>query len=423
MKTSYILPFLFILKVFGCSSDDNTNNEVPENPAGGTSFYTVPEELSKYYTEVDFSEEGEELKEDLAVLTIGKHSTFLEYWQRHDYMYQADADPNNPENVVLIYSGDSRDAREYWSTSNEYQPQTFNTEHIYPRSYLTSSAEADLHNLRTADAEINESRSNFPYINGEGNYKVVNYNSFYPGDKWRGDVARMIMYMNLRYDESFETMGGLDLFLEWNAEDPVSFLEIQRNEVFHSAQGNRNPFVDNPHLATKIWGGKKAENLWEINTEPETGAAELFFSEYIEGSEFNKALEIVNLTGAEVDLSAYSIKKQVNGEGDWENEHELSGELSNEEVYVMINSRATLEKILEEADVSMGAPMDFNGNDPVGLFKNGELIDIIGTAGGENFAENITLRRKTTITNPNSTFDIEEWETYEENTVEDLGEY
>ncbi len=51
----------------------------------------------------------------------------------------------------------------------------------------------------------------------------------------------------------------IDLFLEWNAEDPVSDFERQRNTYHDSqqtyAQGNRNPFIDNAYLATRIWGG------------------------------------------------------------------------------------------------------------------------------------------------------------------------
>lgn len=59
----------------------------------------------------------------------------------------------------------------------------------------------------------------------------------------------------------------IKLFLQWNAEDPVSILEIQRNEYLGDlantyAQGNRNPFIDNPYLATLIWGGPQAENKW-----------------------------------------------------------------------------------------------------------------------------------------------------------------
>jgi hypothetical protein len=57
-------------------------------------------------------------------------------------------------------------------------------------------------------------------------------------------------------------VGSLSLFLGWNAEDPVSTIEIQRNNIIGGAQGNRNPFIDNPYLATKIWGGTAAEDRW-----------------------------------------------------------------------------------------------------------------------------------------------------------------
>ena len=55
----------------------------------------------------------------------------------------------------------------------------------------------------------------------------------------------------------------IDLFLQWNVEDPVSAFEEQRNNVIYAAQGNRNPFIDNPYLATIIWGGDAAENTWQ----------------------------------------------------------------------------------------------------------------------------------------------------------------
>jgi endonuclease I len=53
------------------------------------------------------------------------------------------------------------------------------------------------------------------------------------------------------------------MFLEWNAEDPVSAFEMQRQEIIEGAQGNRNPFIDNPYFATLIWDGPEAENLWD----------------------------------------------------------------------------------------------------------------------------------------------------------------
>jgi endonuclease I len=73
----------------------------------------------------------------------------------------------------------------------------------------------------------------------------------------------MILYLNVRYNEDISKVGNLELFLKWNREDPVSAFELQRNTVIEGAQGNRNPFIDNPYLATLIWGGEAAENTWE----------------------------------------------------------------------------------------------------------------------------------------------------------------
>src|SRR5690606_35600091 len=114
----------------------------------------------------------------------------------------------------------------------------------------------------------------------------------------------------------------------------------------------------------------------------EDNSSELFFSEYVEGTSFNKALEIVNLTGSSINLTAegYSIKKQSNGAGNWVGELLLTGSIANNEVYVIANENTTHPDILNNASLlKAGAPMDFNGNDVIGLFKDGVLIDIIGT--------------------------------------------
>ena len=198
----------------------------------------------------------------LKEFTIQKHTTILSYGQRHNYLYNADEDKANTDNVILMYSGESRYWEEYTSGSNSHSPQTFNTEHIYPQSRLsTNDAKTDLHHLRSCDASINSQRSNFPFTNGNGTYELDG-DKWYPGDEWRGDVARMIMYLNIRYGETFDKVGTLELFLEWNKADPVSNFEEQRNNIIEGAQGNRNPFIDNPYIATLIWGGDTAENKW-----------------------------------------------------------------------------------------------------------------------------------------------------------------
>lgn len=225
--------------------------------------FNIPSELSNYYNGISFSDISSIMFDNLQSLTISKHTTILSYAQRHQYLYNADEDPNNADNVILMYSGESRYWEEYTSGINPYTPQTFNTEHIYPQSLLSATdAVTDLHHLRSSDADVNSLRLNYPFAYGSGTYKVINNNMWYPGDDWRGDVARMVMYLNIRYGEIFSKVGTIELFLEWNELDPVSLLEVQRNNVIEGAQGNRNPFIDNPYLATLIWGGNPAENKW-----------------------------------------------------------------------------------------------------------------------------------------------------------------
>lgn len=159
----------------------------------------------------------------------------------------------------------------------------------------------------------------------------------------------------------------------------------------------------------------------------EENSTELFFSEYVEGSSFNKALEIVNLTGSSVNLAekGYSIKKQSNGEGIWGGELLLTGSIANNEVYVIANEKATHPDILNNASfLKAGSPMDFNGNDAIGLFKAGVLIDVIGNFDDpQDFGMDVTMRRKGDITEPSTTYNFSDWNLYEIDNVENLGSY
>jgi len=225
--------------------------------------FNIPSGISAYYQNLAVTVDPDLNYTFIGDHTVDNHTTILIYTQRHDYLYNADEDSANTDNVILMYSGESRYWEEYTSGLNSYSPQTFNTEHVYPQSKLsTEDAVTDLHHLRSCDATINSDRSNYSFTTGSGTYALGD-ELWYPGDEWRGDVARMIMYLNVRYGETFDKVGTLDLFLEWNAADPVSDFEIQRNNIIQGAQGNRNPFIDNPYLATLIWGGTPAENKWQ----------------------------------------------------------------------------------------------------------------------------------------------------------------
>ncbi|MDQ6529962.1 endonuclease [Flavobacterium sp. LHD-85] len=154
-------------------------------------------------------------------------------------------------------------------------------------------------------------------------------------------------------------------------------------------------------------------------------ATDLLFSEYIEGSGNNKALEIANNTGASVNLSAYTIKKQTNGAGSWSTGLALSGTLATGSKFVIVNSSMSSSCFsTSSANISTTATeLTFNGNDAVGLFKNGVLIDIIGTFNGgtANFAIDVTLRRKSTVTSPSTTFNLSaQWDSYSQDTCNNL---
>lgn len=157
-----------------------------------------------------------------------------------------------------------------------------------------------------------------------------------------------------------------------------------------------------------------------------SAATDLLFSEYIEGSSNNKALEIANNTGAAVNLSSYTIKKQTNGAGAWSTGLTLSGSLASGSKFTIVNSSiASACYPKTSANISTAATeLTFNGNDAVGLFKNGVLIDIIGTFNGgtANFAADVTLRRKATVTSPSTTFNLSsQWDSFTTDTCNNLG--
>ncbi len=414
------------------------------------SYYTYAQ-IPSYYNNVDITLSGNALKNVLSNKVSTTQSTILSYtpgvW---DALKQSDLDPSNPNKVLLIYGyndndGDGKTDRSRSKNNNGGGAGEWNREHTYARSLGlpnlgTTGAGADAHNLRPADIQMNSSRSNRKFAAGNGNAKITPQGNWYPGDEWKGDVARMMLFMYIRYGERClpKNVGVgnavtsdpnmVDVFLKWNAEDPVNAFEDNRNSVIAGIQGNRNPFVDNPAFATKIWGGVQAEDRFGTGnddpTDPDNdGASELFISEYVEGSSFNKALEIANFTGNNVNLSGYNLRRQGNGSGNWEAAYNLSGTLNNGRTFVVSHSSASTT-IKNKADrTTSSSPLTFNGNDAIGLFKNNVLIDIIGrfNGGTSNFAKDVTLRRKSSVSSPRTTYLASQWTRLGINTSSGLG--
>ena len=168
-------------------------------------------------------------------------------------------------------------------------------------------------------------------------------------------------------------------------------------------------------------------------------ASDLFFSEYIEGSSLNKAVEIANATGAPVDLAAggYQLEFYFNGNTSAGTTIALTGVVADGDVYVVADDGAD-SAILDEADQTPNSNF-FNGDDAVVLTKNGVVVDAIGQIGVDPGSEwgsgnistaNNTIRRGVTVcagdTNASDAFDPVangEWEGFASNTFDDLGTF
>lgn len=169
--------------------------------------------------------------------------TFVSYGDARDILQDSDEDPNNQDNVLLIYNRAS--VLSTWDAG-----VTWNREHVWPRSKLPNSiAEADLHLLRASNPSLNSSRGNLSFVDGEGEARIIG-SGWYPGDEDRGDIARIVFYVIMMWETNINLIGNLETFLKWHEEDPVDDFERQRNQVIYAYQRNRNPFIDYPELVS-----------------------------------------------------------------------------------------------------------------------------------------------------------------------------
>ncbi len=158
-------------------------------------------------------------------------------------------------------------------------------------------------------------------------------------------------------------------------------------------------------------------------------ASDLIISEYVEGSGNNKVIEIYNGTGNDVDLSNYMLVQYNNGKtfAELTDYYKLTinSILSNNSTYVIANSGSSgeIKTIANHICSSTEYLTGFNGNDAIGLFHNGELIDLLGTIDGVDFATDVTLVRNPSVTSPVSTYNSSEWTEFPQDNIEHLGSH
>lgn len=249
----------------------------PVNPTYGNVTSTVP---VGYYASLE-GLSGAALKQALQDIIANPNVVHAHsYGDITDILKVADQNPLNSNQVWLMYKETPRAKLDFQTGSSNIGK--WNREHIYPQSrggfqdgtsdtpdginvWLPTSASdilaghGDAHHLRAEDGPENSSR-------GNKNYGLDGYNGPTGNlSSWKGDVARSIFYMCVRYnglnvvngnlpETTVGQIGDLATLLTWNNLDPRDDFEMNRNNYIYTWQVNRNPFIDYPNLADYIFG-------------------------------------------------------------------------------------------------------------------------------------------------------------------------
>jgi len=231
---------------------------------------------------------------------------------------------------------------------------------------------SDLYHMYPTDKFVNNERGNNPfgetssptktYGNGSklGNSTFAGYTGtvFEPIDEYKGDFARTYFYMVTAYQDSVVTwvssqLAGnkypalsawsVNLFLKWNAQDPVSTKETNRNNAVYGIQKNRNPFIDHPELAEYICGNKKC-TPWSLTAGIDELKVEFTLSPI-------PAKDVLNISTDEpsISCSVFNLNGQLLLQQTLNNSEVLSVATLNNGMYllqVQSGSRKTIQKFI-----------------------------------------------------------------------------
>ncbi|MFF0214145.1 endonuclease I family protein [Streptomyces vinaceus] len=253
------------------ASAGSQRTAAPHADAAAASATTTAASVDAYYAPAE-GKTGAALK--TALHDIIKTQSKVTYDGVWNALKVTDQDPANPNNVILVYSGRSQS-----KSSNGGGVNDWNREHVWAKSHgdfgTATGPGTDLHHLRPEDVTVNSTRGNKDFDMGgspvaEAPGSFTDANSFEPRDAVKGDVARMLLYMAVRYDGgdgfanlevndkvdngSAPAIGRISVLKQWNQQDPPDAFEQRRNQViFDQFQHNRNPFVDHPEWVNSIW--------------------------------------------------------------------------------------------------------------------------------------------------------------------------
>ena len=227
---------------------------------------------------------GDALFNALQKLMTDTHTYLSKYDDCHYKADKTDCEQNNGK-VTLIYTS-------YQATMEQWNG--WNREHVWPQSLggdSTKGGGADMHHIRPSDKGVNSSRGNKKYGNSNGGKEKYGTNPavgilggtysstyFEPNDNVKGDVARICLYMYVRWNSDWgcdrleKVFESVEVLLEWCENDPVDTWEMGRNEVIGELQGNRNVFIDYPELAWIMLGYDVPESMTTPSGKASAGA-------------------------------------------------------------------------------------------------------------------------------------------------------
>lgn len=247
-------------------------------------YYDIEGENNEILNDYVLGKKGVELQNGLSILMANTQTEIISYKDLKTCLSTTDSDLMDDNSMITLYTRDIIDGT--WNES------LWNREHVWCKNHSNGlytavqennkGAGSDIHHVRPALMTINSTRSNVPYgivnkssatqIGDTGNY--FGNNIFEPSDEIKGDIARILMYVYVRYSSSLNstydtisdkrgdlritdivtTPSGLEedawnLLLSWNDLDPVNYLEMNRNEEGQKLQNNRNVFIDHQEFA------------------------------------------------------------------------------------------------------------------------------------------------------------------------------
>lgn len=304
MKKKPLKLIVFSLLLFSCANNSsNPPSNIPSTSNNSTSvieqeivyfddeervvrnaYYDIEGENNEILNDYVLGKKGVELQNGLSILMANTQTDITAYKDLKTCLSTTDSDLMDDNSMITLYTRDIIDGT--WNES------LWNREHVWCKNHSNGlyttiqennkGAGSDIHHVRPALMTINSTRSNVPYgivnkstatqIGDTGNY--FGNNIFEPSDEIKGDIARILMYVYVRYSSSLNstydtisdkrgdlritdivtTPSGLEedawnLLLSWNDLDPVNYLEMNRNEEGQKLQNNRNVFIDHQEFA------------------------------------------------------------------------------------------------------------------------------------------------------------------------------